>query len=79
VEAYLPLIEFLSKAGPTAILVGIGIAVNKGWLVLGREYNECSKQRDAYKLLLDNHADKLEARLDKYEAEREGRNVTPPA
>ena len=76
-EAYLPLIDFLSKAGPTALLVAVGVAVHRKFLVLGREMEQCEKRVNVLEQLATKHADKLEARLDKFEAEREGRGVSP--
>lgn len=69
------LIELVRSAGPVGFAVLLGYAVHKGWLVLGREHDDCVKQRDAYKALLDNHAVKLEARLDRYESQGTGTNV----
>lgn len=70
------IVELIKNAGPIGGGVLFGYALHKGWIVLGREYGDCIKSRDAYKALLDTHAAKLEDRLDRYEADRDKQHVT---
>lgn len=74
-----PLSEFIRDGGIIAGCILLGFAVHKRFLVLGRELEQCERRNDTLEALANKHADKLESRLDRFEAEREGTRVSPTA
>lgn len=64
------LLNAADKAGVIVLLLAFIAALYRRWIVMGATHTECTTARDNYRQLLDSNAQRIEAKLERLEAER---------
>lgn len=69
--------EFIDKAGTIGLAIGVAYGLWKRHIVLGWVYGECEMRLQNLDVLLNAHAAKMEAKIERLEAERDKRYERP--
>lgn len=74
-DAFTVALDLLNKGGTLAVVLGIAFAVWRKELVLGWQYREKESELETCKVVAEAYQTKIEAKLERLEAERDRRDV----